>query len=333
MEYGPHNPDEPEVLINNCDKTLSDPECGLCVEFIYSHMINKFKGDLAELLALEPCITLIQRLKQEQRLHSDVHLYMGETVQLRRRTRKKDAECKMQWGSFVKGTDGLLVEKIPLQQDKLQNLLKIYGAIEVKSMVQSEKKILKQINNHIMRLKGGVKLDTRELSPDNILSFENEKKKESDLLRIIVIPSTWKLNREWQSVVDNNKRSIITSKPSEPPVNTQIEELDPNTWKITLAWSQEALNQAAYEMTFWYMSQVGKYVYTEKNMLKGWEYMTPEEAGYNSIKMMLYYIPLRYISSRQERLAIRLYNVYCFGYALGVDSKEMLWPEDFTSKY
>jgi hypothetical protein len=121
--------------------------------------------------------------------------------------------------------------------------------------------------------------------------------------------------------------------PSEPPVRTRVEELEPNLWKITLAWSQEALNQAAYEMTFWYMSQAGRHVYKDKNMPKDWEYMTSEEAGYNAIKMMLYYIPLRYISKRQERLAIRLYNVYCFGYPLGVDSKEMLWPEDFPDKY
>jgi hypothetical protein len=57
--------------------------------------------------------------------------------------------------------------------------------------------------------------------------------------------------------------------------------------------------------------------------------MTPEQAGYNAIKMMLYYVPLRYISERHERLAIRLYNVYCFGYSAGSDSKEMLWPQDF----
>jgi len=57
--------------------------------------------------------------------------------------------------------------------------------------------------------------------------------------------------------------------------------------------------------------------------------MMPEEAGYNAIKMMLHYIPLRYISERQDRLAIRLYNVYSFGYPLGVDSKDILWPEDF----
>ena len=81
-------------------------------------------------------------------------------------------------------------------------------------------------------------------------------------------------------------------------------------------------------MTFWYMSQVGRHVYTDKHMPAGWESMTPEEAGYNAIKMMLYYMPLRPISRRQQRLATRLYNVYSFGYPFGADSDEMLWPED-----
>lgn len=83
-------------------------------------------------------------------------------------------------------------------------------------------------------------------------------------------------------------------------------------------------------MTFWYMSQVGTHVYKTKSLPKGWEYMTSEQAGYNAIKMMLYYIPLRYITERQDRLATKLYNIYSFGYPLGVDSKEMLWPEDFN---
>ena len=82
-------------------------------------------------------------------------------------------------------------------------------------------------------------------------------------------------------------------------------------------------------MTFWYMAQVGQRVYAGKALPKGREGMTPAEAGYNAIKMQLYYMPLRPISKRQERLATRLYNVYSFGYPLGVDSKEMLWPEDF----
>ncbi|GAH26564.1 unnamed protein product, partial [marine sediment metagenome] len=114
-----------------------------------------------------------------------------------------------------------------------------------------------------------------------------------------------------------------------PQIQTRIKKLLPNFWKIKLAWSQESLNQAAYEMTFWYMSQVGKHVFEKKSLPKEWKYMTSEEAGYNAIKMMLYYMPLRYINERQTRLAIKLYNVYSFGYPLGQDSKDMLWPDDF----
>jgi len=333
IEYGPRNPDEPEVLTSDGETTLSDHECGSCVEFIYSHMVNRFKGELAELLALEPCVTFVQRLQQKQHLPSGVQLYWGEILQERRQTRKANEECKVRWGGFTKGADGLLVEQIPIQQGKPQNLLRIHGIVEVKSMTRSNRKVLEQINSHIMRLNGGVKLGTREWPPDNIALFKKAKKKDCGLIRIMVMPSSWKLSREWRSVENDNGRTIMLPESSEPPVKTRVEDLGPNLWKITLAWSQEALNQAAYEMTFWYMSQVGRYVYTKKSTPKGWEYMTPEEAGYNAIKMMLYYIPLRYISNRQERLAVRLYNIYCFGYPLGVDSKEMLWPEDFPDKY
>ena len=76
------------------------------------------------------------------------------------------------------------------------------------------------------------------------------------------------------------------------------------------------------------LAKVGKAVFTGKKMPRGWKGFTPEEAGYNAIKMMLYYMPLRYLSARQERNATKLYNVYGFGYPLGVDNKKMMWPED-----
>lgn len=132
--------------------------------------------------------------------------------------------------------------------------------------------------------------------------------------------------------------------PAEPQDEDQIEEVGPGRWRIKLAWSKEALEQAGYEMTYWYMSKVGQAIYSKKPLPEGWENMSPEEAGYNAIKMMLYYIPLRIkyfrkpglsrerlrsYRQRIDRKATRLYNVYSFGYPLGSDSKEMLWPEDF----
>ncbi|MCK5056697.1 MAG: hypothetical protein KAT34_08580 [Candidatus Aminicenantes bacterium] len=62
--------------------------------------------------------------------------------------------------------------------------------------------------------------------------------------------------------------------------------------------------------------------------------MSPAEAGYNAIKQSLYYMPLRgrFLSKRKTRLAVRLYNVYSFGYPLGIDSKEMLWPDNISGE-
>ena len=321
IEYGPLNPDDPKAQTGNGETTLSDPECGLCVQFIFSHMVNRFKGELAELLSMEPCLELVHNLKNQGLLTKAVNLYWSDMVQQRRRTKSTNEQSKERWGTFTKGADGLIVEQISSQNVKSKNVLKIHGVIEVKSMSLAKSKILSQIDSHISRLNGGVKLGRIIWPPDKIDS--------SSMLRIIVVSSTWKLSREWHSVKTYRGRKIVFPEPSAPPIQTRVKKLQPNLWMIKLAWSQELLEQAAYEMTFWYMSQVGRHVYEDISKLpKGWEYMTLEEAGYNAIKMMLYYMPLRYLSKRQERLAIKLYNVYSFGYVLGADSKDMLWPED-----
>jgi hypothetical protein len=104
-------------------------------------------------------------------------------------------------------------------------------------------------------------------------------------------------------------------------------------WQVTLRWSKEALNAAAYGMTFWFMEKVGEVVYS-RGVPKNWEEMTPAEAGQNAAKMMLYYAILRCRTARENQRAIALYNSYCFGYALGMNfrnprgKREMLWPQD-----
>lgn len=311
IEYGPRNPDDRVSLTSDGKGVLSDPECGSCVEFIFSYMVNRFKGELAELLAIEPCINLANQLQ----FPDDIKLYLGDLVQERNRISTVKAESVTRWGNFTKGADGLIAVNS-------KNKLSIHGIIEIKSMTLSEKKILTQIANHILRLNGGIKLGERTWYPDQISC--------ANVHRIIVVPSTWKLSREWQSIETDKGRTLVFPEPEESPIQTAVEKLQSDVWRIKLAWSGEALEQAAYEMTFWYMSQVGKHAFARKNLPKEWEEMTTEEAGYNSIKMMLYYLPLRYLSQRQTRLATKLYNVYSFGYPLGVDSKEMLWPEDFS---
>jgi len=56
LRYGPPLNDEPPMETSDGKTVLSDTECGSCIDFIYSHMVNKLKGELAELLGLEPCM-------------------------------------------------------------------------------------------------------------------------------------------------------------------------------------------------------------------------------------------------------------------------------------
>jgi hypothetical protein len=45
-------------------------------------------------------------------------------------------------------------------------------------------------------------------------------------------------------------------------------------WRVTLRWSKEALDAAAYGMTFWFMEKVGEVIYSS-GVPKGWSEMSP----------------------------------------------------------
>jgi hypothetical protein len=61
----------------------------------------------------------------------------------------------------------------------------------------------------------------------------------------------------------------------------------------------EAIAAAAYDMTFWYMSELGASLYANA-MPKEWEGMSPQEARRNAAKMMLYCGVLRARTVREE---------------------------------
>jgi hypothetical protein len=319
IAYGPPNPDAPKLLISDGKTVLSDPECGQCVQFIFSHMVNRFKGELAELLSIAPCITLVKQLSQAGQFSENIELYFGETIQERRRIKRSN---QSEWGNFTKGSDGLVAEKMKISLANEIRTISIHGLIETKSMPISQEELRIQLNRHKQRLQGGVMLDGEEWAASKVVCH--------DPIFITFVPSTWQINRAWSRDETEDGWRLVFPDPTAPPVQTTYEQVDQKYWKVTLEWSKEAIEQAAYEMTFWYMSQVGKVVFENKPIPKEWEGMSLEEVGYNSIKMMLYYVILRYINPRQGQQAIKLYNAYSFGYPLAVDAKDMIWPEDLV---
>ena len=321
LEYGPPDAHSPIMSASDGETILSDPECTEGIKFIFSHMVNRFKGELAELLSIEPCVCLVKQLQQAGRLPAKIALYFGDTIAERRRIRHADGS---RWGEYVKGSDGLLVEELPPSPAADTPTLNIRGLVEIKSMPKSESKLIAQLERHAQRLQGGVMLAGKPWEPAQVSCPAP--------IVIMVVPSSWKISREWQREDTTDSWRQIFPDPIEPPVMTAFKEIQPDRWMITLAWSKEALEQAAYEMTFWYMSQVGQVIYSKKPIPQEWQGMSPEEAGYNAIKMMLYYVIYRrqYIHPRQGQQAIKLYNAYSYGYPLAVDAKDMLWPQDLV---
>ncbi|HVZ39671.1 MAG TPA: hypothetical protein VHI13_10375 [Candidatus Kapabacteria bacterium] len=76
----------------------------------------------------------------------------------------------------------------------------------------------------------------------------------------------------------------------EPTLPTRVEDAIEQTgrrdWRVTLRWSVEAPAVAAYEITFRYMGKVGD-VIDAGSVPKGWEEMSPHDAGRNAATMML----------------------------------------------
>jgi hypothetical protein len=297
---------------------LSDAESAAAITFIYSHMINCFKGTVTELLAAKACLHLLKQLQQGGRLPANARLYVGDVVGAQRARGK----------GHLKGADLHILIK-DHRSDAAPGVA-VAGVAEVKSYIRSARRLGKQLDQHLQRAGRGLWVDGVDYPAEKVKIGYGKNRR---VVRIAVLPNVWKLGRSfWFESSENGRRLHVD--PSEPPVeHDEITQVGDYDWRIVLRWSKEALAEAAYRMTFWYMEQVGEVIYSE-SVPKGWEEMTPADAGRNAAKMMLYYAILRCRTPRENQRAIALYNSYGFGYALGMNyrdadgKREMLWPED-----
>lgn len=300
------------------DKRLSDQECAQAITFIYSHMVNCFKGAVAELLATRPCLQLLRRLQRQGRVSAQARLYVGDSVAVRRGNGR----------GLLKGADlHYLILPRSLERERR---VQVAGVVEVKSYRESSTRLAAQIDAHLRRAKRGICVAGVDCAPRSVTLGCGLCRRP---VRVTVVPGDWKLPRTFRFEEFEGSRLLKVTPGTPPSSETAIEQIGASDWRITLRWSQEALAEAAYEMTFWYMEKVGEIIYAE-SVPKSWGDMSPAEAGRNAAKMMLYYAILRCRSKQETQRAIALYNAYGFGYALGMGFKnvkgrrEMLWPED-----
>lgn len=329
--YEREGPIPPELL----GKRLTPEGCATAITFIYSFMVNSFKGALTELLATGACQRLMRDRRLAGRLPTGAKLYVGDSVLVRRATGK----------GGLKGADLHILAKT-------EQGVAVVGVVEVKSGHKSAEALATQLDKHVRRARQGLIVGDDEYAPEQVCVGA----KNGDVVRISVQPDDWPLPRTLRfEQRGKKKRELVLDPPVPPRDEDEFLLRDDGDWHIVLRWSREAIAAAAYEMTFWYMEKVGEAIYTPQDGLldpkpKDWAEMTPAEAGRNAIKMMLYYAirpdailaeeakeqgkPMPRKIARRLSRAIALYNTYGFGYALGMNfrnpdgRREMLWPQD-----
>lgn len=315
LKEGPYE-QEGEIPFEIIGKRLTDDETTSVITFIFSHMVNSFKGALTELLAVSPCLNILRQLQAEKRLPREARLYVGDAVW----------SASRKGTGFAKGADfHILAEH---HSTKINPSVVVFGVAEVKSYFCSPKLLRQQLNQHFDRAPRGLRIGRVEYLPNQISIGAGRQP-----ARINVMPARWTLPRTFHFEQKAGRKFLHVDFPVPPNSKDLENRAGPMEWNVTLRWSKEALNAAAYGMTFWFMEKVGEILYSN-GVPKDWSEMTPVEAGQNAAKMMLYYAILRCRTARENQRAIALYNSYSFGCALGMNfrnpkgRREMLWPQD-----
>lgn len=316
LKDGPYE-DGGEIPAELRDKRLTDDETAAVTGFIHSHMVNCFKGALMESLAIGPVLRLLRDLKRAKRLPKEVWLLVGDTVWSRAVAR----------GEFKKGADMHLL--VPPPAKSTIPSVAVAGVVEVKSYFKTAQSLRPQLAQHLKRAKRGLRIAGVEYTPAQVLFVGEDRKP----VRISVVPSAWSLPRGFRFEHKDGRKFLQVDPPVPPDLEAKIEPAGPRSWHITLRWSKEALDAAAYGLTFWFMEKVGEALYAG-GVPPEWSEMPPAQAGQNAAKQALYYAINRARNRRDEQHAIALYNSYGFGCALGMNfrnaagHREMLWPED-----
>ncbi|MFA6440493.1 MAG: hypothetical protein WCX28_14395 [Bacteriovoracaceae bacterium] len=320
LKLGPYEEGIAEIPPELVGTRLTIEETTSVVSYLSGHMIKSFQGAVMEMLAIEPCIDILNILRRDKKISSNAIPYIGDSV----------LAPKVTSSNFSKSAD---LHVLSFNKKKV----KVHALVEIKSYRVSAEKLRVQHTKHLKRVKKGLQINGIPYTREAI-----EKTANSEMVFITVISDNWKLPRTFR--FQENRSLIVDEGVPNKKLNT-IEKISANEYRVTIRWSHEALASLAYGMTFWFMGKVGEVLF-QNNLPKEWSDMTPEEAGRNAMKMMLYYALRPYEQkendgeqlTRKEKLAkqraIALYNTFGFGYALGMNyrnkerTREMLWPKD-----
>lgn len=288
------------------ERELLDDQIPPLVEYLYSSVVNNFKGEIAELLA-RPVIHRYAR-----RFTFPVALISGWKI----------AEPKLRSNRLVwaKGADGLLVA----DGDRLG----IAAVIEIKSYRLNTEEMALQARKHVNRLRRGLRIDDLALAGDAydfIVGGDGSR-----------VPAA-----EASAVIDVASLCIRT--PATPQTRATLS--DGMMAVAELPFTKFELSKAAFAMAEWFLARLGPIVYhlpgdpRPSTVLSRWPDAPLDDAGrwgtreaFHHMAVRLERYRVRHDSSRTRRALSRtywLYNAMGWGYE-NARGDRMVWGEDLS---
>lgn len=203
---------------------LRDGEVIRLFEFIYSSMVNKFKGELGEVLA-RPSLLAFQRM-----LPQTPELVLGPEIASRQS--RRNGWYPAADALYCLGGDGGI---------------EIVAVAEVKSKATPLADMRQQVESNILRLRRGMRLRGAEIPPDSI------RVRTRNGASIPIARADGAIAREIETLMVIPLRAATSEVPvphSEAPV-----------WLAELPWRQNDITEAAYRLMSWYFSRVGPKVF------------------------------------------------------------------------
>ena len=288
------------------ERELLDGQIPPLVEYLYSSVVNNFKGEIAELLAR----TVVRRFAR--RLGFPVTFISGWEI----------AEPKLDAGRLIwaKGADGLLV----VDGERLG----IAAVIEIKSYRANPEKMAGQVRTHVNRLRQGLRVDRRELPPG---AYD-----------FVLLDGSRGSAAEARPAAEVASLRIRT--PSAPLFEATLTE--GLSAVAELPFTKVELSKAAFAMTEWFLARLGPVVFhlpddpRPGTVITRWPEDPLEPAGRWATLEAFFHMASRLELYRQRndssrtRRALRntywLYNAMSWGYE-NARGDQMVWGDDLLA--
>lgn len=292
----------------NTKGCLEDDELAACVNFITGHMVSKFQGKLAEILASARVVELAADLVRSGKLPPDGSLVFGGAIRCLPSNRSEGHEFE----DGLRGCEGPdAIYSTNLSGDAAEISL----VAEVKSYPVSVARLRAQSDGHLRALRRGAIVQGRA---QRDIRFSR-----GGPFRVFVQPSNWQLTRSFRLNTDpNNVSQIVMDKQKLPEMQTKVTEPShcDDEISIKLVWSHDALRAAAFQLMHSYMGEVGKALAADPDE-RFRKDMSPSEAGENDFLAQLHVAISRQQEAESDAMrrdkTLELYNVLGFGWALG----------------